>query len=195
MDWLTREPPSTVDVLGEAVPIRTGWRRAVRSYVLVGTRPRIPVGDCDKLLSSWFSRDGAVPGAVREHPREALDAALSWRDDALVEAMPYGDGSGRNPDARAWDWEADSGIVVADFQRLYGIDLMDPATQMHWWRFALLWRGIAATDSLTSAAISARLPIDGKADKWSRKSHDRRARAWALPPTQAELVQRMREAW
>lgn len=195
MDWLTRYPPSTVDVCGEAVPIRTGWRRAVRSYVLMGTEARIPVGDCDKLLSSWFSRDGDVPRAVLGHPREALDAALSWRDCALVEAMPYGDGASHGATARVFDWEADSGIVVVDFRRLYGIDLMDPATQMHWWRFALLWRGAAATESLLASAISARSPLGGDADKWARRAHERLAGAWALPPTQSELVQRMREVW
>ena len=195
MDWLTREPPSKVDVCGELVPIRTGWRRAVRSYVLQGDRERLPFADCDKLLSSWFSRDGAVPDAVREHPRESLDAALSWRDGALVEAMPYGDGTSGGTTARVFDWEADSGIVVVDFRRLYGIDLADPATQMHWWRFALLWRGAAATESLVATAISARSPLGGDADKWARRAHERQSRAWALPPTQAELVQRAREAW
>jgi len=161
----------------------------------MGTRSRIPIGDCDKLLSSWFSRDGVVPRTVLGHQREALDAALSWRDDALVEAMPYGDGMSRRATVRVFDWEADSGIVVADFLRLYGIDLTDRATQMHWWRFALLWRGAAASESLVASAISARSPLDGDVDKWSRRAHERLAGAWALPPTQAELVQRAREAW
>ena len=193
MDWLTREPPSKVDVCGELVPIRTGWRRAVRSYVLQGDRERLPLADCDKLLSSWFSRDGAVPGAVREHPSEALDAALSWRDDALVEAMPYGDGTSRGATGRTFDWEADSGIVRVDFLRLYGIDLI--TWQGHWWSFALLFCGVCAVESLTSTAMSARRDLPRKAERWERERHEEQARAWALPPTEAELVQRMREAF
>lgn len=195
MDWLTERPPSTVDVCGETVPIRTGWRRAVRSLVFQGDRTGIPIEDCDKLLSSWFSRDGETPEVVRLHTWQALDAAFAWRDGALVEAMPYGDGTDRTSPGRVWDWEADSGIVVVDFRRLYGIDLTDPRTQMHWWRFALLWRGAAATESLASAAISARSPLRGDHDKWQRMTHERQARAWALPPTQAEAMQRLREAW
>ena len=152
MDWLTRDPPSKVNVCGVPVPIRTGWKRAVCSLVLQGDRDRIPLVDADEMLGSWFSRDGVIPPEVLGHWYEALTAALGWRDTAMRTALPYGERDAGQPRARVFDWEADSGIVVVDFRRIYGIDLA--TAQMHWWRFALLFDGICATPgSLVSTAM------------------------------------------
>lgn len=199
MDWLTERPPSTVDVCGETVPIRTGWRRAVRSYVLMAKRcdshgsPSLGPSDVDVLLSSWFTRDGDTPDAVRSHPWQALEAAVAWRDGATDETMPYGDGGGGSGE-RVFDWKADSGIVRVDFLRLYGIDLS--TWQAHWWEFRLMFDALVAMpDSLVAEAVSARTPVGDRADKWERERHRRLARAWALPPNQAETMQRLREVW
>jgi|GEM_PF-1007588 len=198
MDWLTRDPPSKVNVCGVPVPIRTGWKRAVRSLVLQGDRDRIPLVDADEMLGSWFSRDGVIPPEVLGHWYEALTAALGWRDTAMRTALPYGERDAGQPRARVFDWEADSGIVVVDFRRIYGIDLA--TAQMHWWRFALLFDGICATPgSLVSTAMSARRPIGSGAGRPERDDHERAAAAWALPLSDAEATERrnarVREAW
>jgi hypothetical protein len=193
MDWLTREPPSEVDICGEAVPIRVGWRRSVRSLALQGDGRMLSVRDRAALVASWFMRDGELPATVESHPNEALDAAFGWRDVALSEAMPYGDGSQTTSGTRVFDWEDDSGIVRVDFLRSYGIDLRE--WQGHWYTFALLFCGICAVESLTSTAMTARRELPRKSDRWERERHDELSRAWALPPTEAELTKRMREAF
>ncbi|MBR3385470.1 MAG: hypothetical protein IKG69_09785, partial [Atopobiaceae bacterium] len=104
-------------------------------------------------------------------------------DDALSLALPYGE---RRPSGRiVWDWDADSAIVLADFRRLYGIDLR--SWQAHWYDFAALWSALAATEgSLVAEALRARGRAPKGASKWERKAHEAAARAWALPPTEAE---------
>lgn len=140
-----------------------------------------------QLLATWFGRDGGVPDPwVLSHASAALEAAVSWRDAALEAALPYGGRRGASA-ARTWDWEADGGIVVADFRRLYGIDL--PTWQAHWYHFAMLWSALAATEgSLVAEALRARSPLPQGAPKAERKAHRMAARAWALPLPEAERV-------
>lgn len=179
---LTGALPCEVKVSGRPVPIRCGWRRAVRT---MGEG----VTDAQKL-AAWFSRDGKVDRWALAHAPEAVEAAERWRDGAFELALPYGEG--RRSRRRVWDWDADSGIVLADFRRLYGIDLR--TWQAHWYEFAALWSALAATDgSLVAEALRARDSLPRGAPKSERKAHAAAAKAWALPPTEAERARRERE--
>ena len=192
-DLLTRRPPTSVIVGEERAPIECGWRLAVRSYSVrdeAGARA---------LVLSWFSRpDGGLPPVVAADPAAALEAALAWRDDPLEAAMPYGDGRPRRSSARDFDWVSDGAIVVADFRRLYGIDLS--TWQAHWWDFCALFAPLAATEgSLVGQAIAARQPTPAGTGREQRRALSRLRRAWALPPTDDELVrqanERIRREW
>jgi len=83
-----------------------------------------------------------------------------------------------------------------EYNRLYGLDLTDPACQVHWHRFcALLLAAVRTEGSLLSAALSARAPLGPGADRHARAEHRRRAEAWALPPTEDELRKRAMESF
>jgi hypothetical protein len=193
VDWLTREPPSEVDVCGEMVPIRSGWRHAVRSYSASG-QAAVPA-----LLASWFSVGSVIDQTASAHPDEAVTAAISWRDAAFSEAMPYGNGGvSRAGGKPTFDLLADSAIVSVDFWRIYRIDLR--TAQMHWWLFAALLSALMRTDgSLVMEAASARSPIPRSIEGDARRDAERRAEAWALPLPEPELVrrrnERVREEW
>lgn len=45
----------------------------------------------------------------------------------------------------AFDYILDGPLIVAAFQAAYGLDLTDPATQIHWWRFQALLQGLPET--------------------------------------------------
>ena len=45
----------------------------------------------------------------------------------------------------AFDYIIDGPLIVAAFQAAYGLDLTDPATQIHWWRFQALLQGLPET--------------------------------------------------
>lgn len=187
-DFLTGPHPTEVVVAGRPVPIRCGWRRAVRTMWEGATGAQ--------LLTTWFSREGEADRWALVHADEAVAAGIAWRDAALEAALPYGERRGSA--ARTWDWCADSAIVVADFRRLYGIDLR--SWQAHWYDFAALWSALAATEgSLVGEAMRARGRAPKGASKWERKAHEAASRAWALPPTEAEerrvALERLRARW
>lgn len=200
MDWLTRPFPESITVAGQVVPIRTGWRRCIRSYILQDElrHKGFGVTDANAVLTSWFSRDGCIPEAVIQNPHEALKQAFLWRDQAFSEALPYGDDIPQAPaKERLFDWQADSGIVCIDFLTHYGIDLQD--WQAHWYKFALLFSGLCASESLVSTAINARKPLSRDADKYTKTQHRAQKKAWALPISEYERIQRhnaqIREQW
>lgn len=185
---LVGAPPSEVTVAGRPVPIRSGWRRAVRSMCGKPTHAQ--------LLALWFSRGGEADRWSLAHAAEAVEAAVRWRDEALSGALPYGERRGSR--RRTWDWEADAAITMADFRRLYGIDLR--TWQAHWYDFAALWSALAATEgSLVADALRARGKLHAGASKWERKAHAAAARAWALPPAEDEAervaLERLRARW
>ena len=42
----------------------------------------------------------------------------------------------------AYDYILDGPLIAAAFQQVYNIDLTDPATRLHWWRFQALLQGL-----------------------------------------------------
>lgn len=188
LDAILAGAPSAVEVGGAPVAVNSGFRQ----NLLAETMDRRDRADAARLLQCWFG-DGTGrlrPGAVAR-PAEALAAACAWHDAAwaLVSYGRPGARGGGGP-RRVFDWDADSGILCADFQRLYGIDLLDPSLRMHWYRFmALALSAMRTPGSLVAAALEARSPLRGRASDAERAAHERRAAAWALPPTDAELAE------
>lgn len=186
--------PSAVEVGGASLPLCTGYRRHLKAELVDRDDPGAAVALL-WLLMATRGDDGTrrLPGAVQDDPVPWLEAALSWHDDALS-AMDYGDplapkGGGS---ARVFDWEADEGLIICDFQRYYRTDLTSPDTQIHWWRFCCLLMGLVRTEgSLVSAAVAARSPLPANAPKELKRAHRAQASAWALPPTEDELRARL----
>lgn len=187
MGLLDEGLPRSVAVGGAEVPIRTGFRSALRSYRIDASQPAGRAA----LLAMWFggpsrSMEGLHPAAAAD-PRGAVEAALAWRDGAWG-CMSYGPPPARRARARLVDLECDAAAIAADFRRLYGADLLDPATQMHWWEFCALLQAASRTDgSLVGAAVRARDPEAAKGLKGAAlKGALARERAWRLPPTAEE---------
>ena len=184
LDAICRGMPREVEVGGARVPIRTGWR----AHALVDA------GELSGAEAMWalFARDGALPEAVSADPEGAMRAAGEWHARAWDNARHGRPRQGQQ--ARTFDWRADADLVVADFQALYRIDLTDPATQMHWWRMvALLCGAMRSEGSLLCQAVSARSPMPPGVRGRERDRLRRLADAWALPPTEQEMLARLRE--
>ena len=181
--------PSAVEIAGEEVPVRCGYRKQIE----VDALRRDEGADLVAILGLCFgarSADGglSLPGVVSSNAVEAVDAALEWHDGAW-DLMGYGSGGSADPGPRrsVFDWEADSAIVAADFMRFYGIDLLSPSTQMHWYRFMALFLPLTVSGGAVSQAVSARSPSPAGSSKAERDRLRALARAWALPPTESEL--------
>lgn len=178
--------PSTVEVGGGRVEVNTGWR----SNIAADLADMESTGGRTRALSIYFRPLEKAPAAVTSNAAEALGAAIAWHDDAM-RCMPYGSpGKRRAGGARqrpVLDWSADAAAICADFLRFYRIDLSDPSTDMHWYRFCALLLALMRYDgSIIGQAVYARSPHP-EARGEERKRANRLYRAWALPPTDAEL--------
>nr|DAT38037.1 MAG TPA: hypothetical protein [Caudoviricetes sp.] len=129
-------------------------------------------------------RNGArrieLPDAVNADPAGALQAALGFLNLNEPQKPKRMLGKAAAKGARLWDWDYDAPRVIADFQREYGIDLTDPALDMHWWRFWPLFRGLGDS-SLTMTAMAARGADPSEYEGDARRRLVERQRELALP--------------
>lgn len=143
---------------GAEVPVATGFRAWLRF---------------GRALSEHRVADPRV--LLGPAPAGWVDAAMAFYRDEQPVPRPRG-GGGR----RSVDFDVDAPLIVAAFRQAYGIDLTDPATDMHWHVFLALFRGLP-TDTLMSQVMGWR--TWSAADERRRPETAARERrdAWALP--------------
>lgn len=184
--------PSTVEVAGQKLAINTNWRA---SACLSFDESRYSGAELTTfILHLYFGqpdKGGLLPELVMEHQKESLEAALEWRAGAFS-CMDYGAHKQVAQSRRTFSLDADIAIIVADFQHFYHIDLT--AESIHWYRFVMLLMALMRTsESLVSQATSARMPIPSEAKGDERKRLKRLQQAWALPPTQNEVLEMLKK--
>lgn len=185
MNVLTDTPPSEVEFCGHIAPVNADWRTGVAACLADTSTPE----GCTDLLGLLMGDGGDVelmPDHVYEHVEDAFAAAVAWLEGGF-DVLAYGEESDADQEPR-FDFAKDAGIVVADFQRLYGIDLMDPAQDMHWYRFcALLLSAVRTEGSLLGQAVAARGPLEGKGEE--RRYRRRLKEAWTWRMTDEERAE------
>lgn len=88
---------------------------------------------------------------------------------------------------RVFCWEQDAHRVVAAFQHDYQIDLTDPKTVLHWWRFCYLFRGLSAENDVMQAIRWRSTPKPkGKHAEEERKQWSAMQKAYKLYPRSKE---------
>lgn len=180
---LTKTLPSAVEVGGFSIPIETDWRTWVKVWEVRESRKE----DWKRtfvILTLVFTDSQAIKVAS-EHVNDALDQAMKFLDRTLGDTTPPRPLTKREKQLagkRLFDWEWDSARISADFTREYGIDLTDPNTKMHWWRFMSLFNGLSDTSS-TMEAISIRAAdLDAKGMSKEQKKHLRERKAALMLP-------------
>lgn len=161
IDLASDQPLQTCLVVGGAeVPVDTSFRAWLRfSRILDET------GLCDPSV---------LVGEVPEG-RDWRPAALEFLGERPSTPRPSG-----KTGPTAYDLDEDAAYVVGSFQHAYGIDLTDPALDMHWHRFLALLRSLPEGSKLVEIAGYR---------TWSRaeskRTHESRMAelrsAWELP--------------
>ena len=155
--------PDCLEVGGELFDIETGFRTWLSVGDMLGKR-KVPWLD----IAALVFKDAVVPMGT-EWTRAVLDFYESRN------AIPRDSGSAS---VRVVDYVLDGDYIVAAFQQSYGIDLTDPALDMHWHRFLALFRGLP--DDTTMSRI-----MGYRSWKPSKKKHEavmnEIKRAWTLP--------------
>lgn len=189
--------PSTVEVGGAPIRIKTDWRVWVRVQMLMDD-PEVPDRLTGGLLVDAAYPRKATPGeavppyeAAMLRPREAVDAAI-WFMRMGMPKRPQTFEEHRVARLRTWDWGWDSAPVIADFQRFYGIDLTNPALRMHWWRFWSLFCGLGdGSESVRTMAVRA---ADESKLKGEGKRRLAEAKKRAMLPARTEEERRRNTA-
>lgn len=196
--FLPKGYPCTVEVKGVETPLRTGFRAQL---LVESANLSTAEGRTGALYALYNVKGDKLPKNVLNAPQEALEAGLAWHNSAY-ECLDYGKKapgdakqSSQTPKRRTFDWTADEAIVIADFQRFYGLDLTNPSTYLHWYRFISLFLALIRTeDSLLASAIGARQPFRG-GGKEAKKAHQAAATFWSLPPSDNELRAMLKANW
>lgn len=194
---LLSEPPRSVSLGGGPVRIRTEYRVWIAVQRLCDdlTVPQEALGL--RVLATAFdnaAREGeeAAPLAqALKDPEAALEAALLFFNFNEPRRPPTAR-QRRLASTRSFDWDWDAYMVVADFQRLYGIDLTDPSLRMHWWRFWSLFRGLGDGSRTMDAMRTRTADEDGLSGEARSALRERKA-ALMLPARTEEEVRRNRE--
>ena len=119
--------PNALLIDGRAYPIRTDFRVGIE-YQRIAAAGELTAAI---FLSLWF------PGDQPDNISAALDGVSRFlrRQDS---PSAKEDSDGPTP----YDLTVDSDVIATGFQQKYGIDLTDPETHLHWWRFAALLEGL-----------------------------------------------------
>lgn len=185
---LTRRAPSSVTMGGDPVPIATSYRSGILAMQAADDPALDGHGASQAILLIYFGRPairgGAkrieLPGPVMSDPTGAAQAALGFLNLNEPPKPKRSRGKPAKRGARLWDWDYDAPRAIADFQREYGLDLTDPALDMHWWRFWPLFRGLGDSSlTMTAMAVRGADPDEFQGD--ARKRLVERQRELALP--------------
>ncbi len=88
----------------------------------------------ENLINLWF------PQEIPNNLEEALAAILRfYLRTETPETAP-------SSAPAAYDFLQDWDVILSGFQEKYGIDLTNPALNLHWWRFMALLEGLISPD-------------------------------------------------
>lgn len=160
---LIDEPPTE----WEGAPVNTDFRQPLRFYRCVDSKELTDTEKAGIVIRLFFD--------PRNLPKES--AAL-W--DFILFFVAGGIEEPESGGKKLFDFEVDSGRVLAAFRQTYGIDLS--VEKMHWWTFLALFRALP-DDTMLSRVIDIRgreVPKGG--DPKQRYALLRAKRAYSLEP-------------
>lgn len=123
--------PDCLEVDGGRFPIYTGFRTWIR-----------------------FDADMTERGVCMPYIfRDAVPDGGGWAEEAVKFLTNENDTprAARRSKERSVDYVRDGEYIVGAFQQAYGIDLTDPALEMHWHRFLALFRCLPDSTLMTQA--------------------------------------------
>lgn len=196
---LTGGLPSSLKVDGELIPIHTDWRVWIDVWRLVDNPTADKSAKVVAILALIFPREGESPTPFEralKSPEAALMAAMDFlaRKRDGEQPRPKTARERRLEKKRLLDWDYDADRLIADFEREYRIDLTDPETRLHWWRFMALFGGLSDTSQMIDAIRTRAADLSDKGlSKEARSSLKERKIAVMLPArTKEEAAQNSR---
>lgn len=177
--------PSTIEVCGTAHKIETGFR----TWIQIA-----------RLLESDLDPSVKISAAIAKCFGEVISPVDAAYEAAILflnaDKIDWSADTGKKSYTKSFDWDVDQKALVADFEREYGIDLTDPAINMHWWRFLALFGGLSDTSKTMQARGYRTVEIPHGASDAEKNRLRELKKAYALPAkTREEAIAQEREIW
>lgn len=100
--------------------------------------------------------EGQIPA---QHQQEAAEY--------LAEFLTCGEGDGK-PSPKLLDWEQDAQIIVADVNKVAGMEIR-AVPYLHWWTFMAFFNAIGEGQLSTLISIREKLRTGKKLEKWEQE--------------------------
>ena len=148
MNILVQELPETVEVAGEAVPIRTDFRAALRVMLAYEDPELTPQEKQLVMLANLYPELPDDVGA-------AIEAGIRFLNGG--EVGPDEDGP------RLCSFSNDANFIFSAFRQTHQIDLQ--AAELHWFEFLALFMDLGAETTFCSLVSLRKRVKSGKASK------------------------------
>lgn len=146
------EFPETVEADGNSYEIITDFREWIKFSDMMNDAD-LSSEEKIFLLKNWFIEPPEIITKL------LIDAVFSFyrADELEFKKSDYDDENDENNQEikrpPVFDWKIDAKCIIGDFQRFYGINLLE--SEMHWWRFRCLFSALP-DDSQVQKRISIR---------------------------------------
>ena len=117
MNPITEGYPDHLTIDGKVYRFRTGFRY----WMQIAQCIEDGMVDTTETIFSMYDLSGLEPSGDVLADFKAMNTFLSGGEIR------------KSKGGKVFDFEQDAGLIVASFQKEYGIDLTDPKLRMHWW--------------------------------------------------------------
>ena len=136
--------PETVTIAGEEYPVLTDFREWLNFADMLHDNA-VEKKEQLSLMTLWFTEK--VPQMLDS---EAVEALFDFYGAGQLEPDKIDDETDEDEEAEPeetetkppiFDWKIDARYIIGDFQRYYGIDLIN-IEYLHWWHFRALFASL-----------------------------------------------------
>ena len=176
MNILVQELPESVMVAGEAVPIRTDFRTALRVMLAYEDPELTPREKQLVMLANLYPELPEDAGA-------AIEAGIRFLNGG--EVGPDEDGP------RLCSFSKDANFIFSAFRQTHQIDLQ--AAELHWWEFLALFMDLGADTTFCSLVGLRKRVKSGKAGKHELEAARELGDIFAVPEIDNRTLEERRQ--
>lgn len=171
---------------GKRVAIRTGFRTWIRIWKIRESDLKDQV-KLFTMLNLAYSKESIEE--IKDQLAPAITEVLNFLSRKTGDDTPDRPLTKREKrlnNKRLFDWDFDASKIVSDFQREYQIDLTNPETKMHWWRFMALFTGLSDTSSIMNTIAIRGADLNDKSLSKEQKKHLREQKQSVMLPAKTK---------
>lgn len=144
--------PETVEINGTEYRIITDYREWIRWADMLAS-------DIDTQLKTMFTYEMILD-----------DCEEPFKDtfDALMAFFIMDKDEESKPGKQTISYDEDAAYIMADFQREYGIDIVN-TKHLHWWQFQMLFEGLSEKSEMKQRIYYRSVNLESIKDKEERK--------------------------